>query len=94
MNFADRPDLLYKNPNEIVEVLEDENALADLNGINVVWYGLGSVEEPQKELSYTDLDNLKAIWSAILEACNRGRKNKTNRGHRLRCPQIFKAYKH
>ncbi len=70
LNFAERPDLLYKEPAEIVEKLKVENAIADLKGINVVWYGLGNVEEPQKELSYAEQDNLKAIWSAILEACN------------------------
>ena len=70
LNFAERPDLLYKTPIEIVEILESEKALSDLNGINVVWYGLGNVEEPQKELSYTEQANLKEIWTAILEACN------------------------
>lgn len=70
LNFAERPDLLYKNPTEIVETLEEEDAIPDLSGINVIWYGLGNVAEPQKELSYTEEENLKNVWNEILEACN------------------------
>lgn len=60
--------ILYAEPESIVANLEDAKALPDLNGVQVIWYGLGAVAAPQESLSYQDLDKLEAIYGAIFEA--------------------------
>lgn len=54
----------------IIEALKSENALPDLEGIDVVWYFLGETALPQKSLSENQKTLLREMWKAVLEAGN------------------------
>jgi len=60
--------MLEADPGEVVRSLTDQGSLPDLNGIEVIWQGMGDTAAPQEPLSNGQRKNLKAIWSAILEA--------------------------
>lgn len=53
---------------KIVESLEAENAIPDLQGVDVIWYGLGQTVAPQRKLYQKNHKNLEAGWRAVLEA--------------------------
>lgn len=69
LNFAKNPDLIYDDPNKIIEYLKNRHALPDLSNIEIVWYGINHVEGEQVELSTFELYKLKCIWSQILKEC-------------------------
>lgn len=69
LNFAENPDLIYDNPNEIVEYLKTRHALPDLSNVEIIWYGLNHVEGEQSELGTFELYKLKCIWLQILKEC-------------------------
>ena len=60
--------LIDVDPSFIVERLSELHALPELNGIKIVWTGLGEVCDEQDELSSTYKYNLKNIWKEIIVA--------------------------
>lgn len=61
--------LLSAEPAEIVEALQEREALPDLSGISsVYWIGMSQVKAPQDELSPKQSKQLEDIWNAIIEA--------------------------
>lgn len=55
------------NPNIVAGYLSDRNAIPDFSDIKIIWLGLGDIAAPQDELSSTQRNNLKQIWTAIIE---------------------------
>lgn len=66
MNFKNN--LLSADPQVIVEMLKEYEALPDLNGITVYWIGMGQVAAPQEKLTPKQSKNLEGIWQAVVEA--------------------------
>lgn len=57
------------DPQIIVQNLEEAGAIPKyLSGLNIVWYGIGDTCPPQEELGPKDVENLKAIWTAVIRA--------------------------
>lgn len=67
LNFA-KENLINVPPESIVTRLKELNAIPNLNGINVIWTGCGEVSGSQTKLTENYKHNLKAIWTAIIEA--------------------------
>ena len=65
VDFTDN--LLYAEPKAVIDYLERTKALPDLNGIEVVWVGLGDVAGDQDQLTPSNLEGLKELWFAILD---------------------------
>lgn len=65
LNFQNN--LINANPDTVVRMLSEKKAIPNLDGITVKWQQMGDVEHPQKELTPIQLENLKAIWKAIVE---------------------------
>lgn len=63
-----RKGYLNSNPDSIVEALKNENALPNLDGIDVIWYFLGQTAMPQESLSENQKVLLRKLWQAVLEA--------------------------
>lgn len=61
-------DMEANSAEEIVEKLREEKMIPDLMNIDVVWYGLCDVAEPQEELTNEQREGIKEIWTAILNA--------------------------
>lgn len=76
LNFTDSEwaDLLFCNENlderiqAKVDSLKSEKWLPNLSGIKVTWYGIGQTAEPQEQLSRPQIENLKQIWSTLLNS--------------------------
>lgn len=68
LNFLQNPDWLIADPNDIIELLEKQEALPDLKGIEVIWYGLNHVEGGQNKLDDFQYYRLKCLWAEILKA--------------------------
>lgn len=66
LNFKNN--LLSAEPDAIVEMLKEREALPDLSGITVYWIGMGQVAAPQEKLTPKQAKNLEAIWGAVIEA--------------------------
>lgn len=60
--------LLSAEPEVIVGMLKDREALPDLAGITIYWLGIGQVEKPQEKLTPKQTKNLENIWMAVVEA--------------------------
>ena len=61
---------LFCEPEDVVDALKEKQALPDLSFVeSITWIGCGDVTEPQKKLSYAQVDRLKNIWKAVLEEC-------------------------
>ncbi|MDO5407803.1 MAG: OmpA family protein [Eubacteriales bacterium] len=60
--------LLSAEPDVIVEMLKEREALPDLEGIIVYWLGMGQVAAPQEKLTPKQSKNLESIWKAVIEA--------------------------
>lgn len=60
--------LLSAEPEAIVEMLKEREALPDLTGITVYWLGMGQVAAPQEKLTPKQNKNLENIWEAVIEA--------------------------
>lgn len=52
----------------IVERLQEDHALPDLSGVQVVWIGLGDVAGEQADLTSRNRDTLQRLWEAVLNA--------------------------
>ncbi len=63
-----RNNLLSAEPQVIVEMLEEREALPELEGITVYWLGMSQVTAPQEKLTPKQSKNLENIWKAIIEA--------------------------
>ena len=66
VNFQNN--LISAEPQVIVEMLTEREALPDLNGITVYWLGMGQVAAPQEKLTPKQSKNLENIWRAVIEA--------------------------
>lgn len=62
--------LIDVEPALIVERLSELHALPELNGIKIVWTGLGEVCDEQDELSSTYKYNLRNIWREVIVAAD------------------------
>lgn len=51
---------------DVTAYLKEEGAIPDLNGIHVIWVGLGDTVDPQPELSSKDKTYLMELWETIL----------------------------
>lgn len=60
--------LLSAEPQVIVEILKEREALPDLSGITVYWLGMGQVAAPQEKLTPKQSKNLESIWKTVIEA--------------------------
>lgn len=60
--------LLSAEPEVIVNMLKEREALPDLNGIIVYWFGMGQVDDPQQKLTPKQTAKLESIWQAVIEA--------------------------
>lgn len=63
-----RNNLLSASPEQLVQMLQERDALPNLQGITVHFLGLGQVCSPQPKLNAAQEKNLEAIWTAIVEA--------------------------
>ncbi|MCI9618120.1 MAG: OmpA family protein [Eubacterium sp.] len=75
LDFSKNPNLLNEKAQNIVEMLKENKSLPDLEGISIIWHGLGVVEPPQESLTITEQQKLKKIWETILKACNVNMEN-------------------
>lgn len=66
LNFQNN--LLSAEPQVIVDMLKEREALPDLNGCTVYWLGMANVEAPQEKLTPKQSNNLTSIWKAVVEA--------------------------
>lgn len=66
INFTNN--LLSAEPEVIVEMLRERDALPNLNGITVYWLGMGQVAAPQEKLTPKQVKNLENIWKVVVEA--------------------------
>lgn len=60
--------ILSAEPQVVVEMLKEREALPDLTGITVYWLGMGQVAAPQEKLTPKQSNNLENIWKAVIEA--------------------------
>lgn len=60
--------LLSAEPQVIVDMLQEREALPDLSGITVYWIGMGQVAAPQEKLTPKQSKNLENTWKAVVEA--------------------------
>ncbi|MBR6326056.1 MAG: OmpA family protein [Lachnospiraceae bacterium] len=60
--------LLLAKPEDIVEALQELEAIPSLEGVEVIWMYLGQTASPQAELSERQKHRLQEIWRGILEA--------------------------
>lgn len=66
LNFQNN--LLSAEPQVIVDMLKEREALPDLSGCTVYWLGMAKVEAPQEKLTPKQSNNLTSIWKAVVEA--------------------------
>lgn len=66
LNFT-ASDLIHADPNYIVKELNERHAIPDLEGVKVIWYGMGSVAYPQDNLTTEYAYKLQEIWESILD---------------------------
>jgi outer membrane protein OmpA-like peptidoglycan-associated protein len=60
--------LLAAEPGDVAAYLEETDYLPDLKGQTVVWVGLGDTAAPQETLPTPQRNDLRRIWTAVLEA--------------------------
>ena len=65
LNFQNN--LLYVEPEAVLDQLEEKSEIPDFTGITVVWQQMGDVASPQADLSQTQRLRLQEIWSDIVE---------------------------
>lgn len=59
--------LLNGEPEAIAEMLDEKNAIPDMQGVTVKWQQMGDVAAPQQELSQSQVFMLEEIWRAVIE---------------------------
>lgn len=70
LDFSQNPELIYKNPETVAELLKNDLDDVDLSGIDIVWCGINNVADSQEKLSSFEERNLREIWKQILLSCN------------------------
>lgn len=55
------------DPEEFAGAVLGTGAIASLEGVHIVWVGQGQAAGSQQVLSQPQLENLRAIWTAIIE---------------------------
>ncbi|MFC3492712.1 OmpA family protein [Glycomyces rhizosphaerae] len=60
--------LLAAEPDDVAAYLEETDYLPDLKGQTVVWVGLGDTAAPQEALPTPQRNDLRRIWTAVIEA--------------------------
>lgn len=66
LSFTD-PELLWVEPEDIADWLEQQRAIPNFLDIEVTWMGLGDVAPPQATLSGVERERLKNVWRCIIE---------------------------
>ena len=66
MNFTQN--LLQADSQTIVDYLTATEALPKMDGIDVIWVGLGDVAGSQTPLTPSNLETLRSIWNSVLYA--------------------------
>ena len=64
-NFSNN--LLFGEPEVIADALYEQEAIPDFTGVQILWQQMGDVDLPQKSLSPRQVNQLRAIWKAIVE---------------------------
>lgn len=67
LNFAES-NLINANVEKLADRLNELHAIPDLNGIHVIWAGMGEVCGEQNRLTENYKHKLQNIWSAVIEA--------------------------
>lgn len=62
--------LLSAEPGDVAAFLEETDYLPDLQDQTVVWVGLGDTAAPQEALPTPQRNDLRRIWTAVLEAAS------------------------
>ena len=74
----------------LVEGLKANEAIPDLSGVTVTWYGLGAVGGEQEELNNLTIQNLQYIWGEILTAAGvKGQQEPEKNGSNDRYGMFF-----
>lgn len=60
--------LINADVDKLISELNNRHAIPDLNGIEVIWFGLGEVSGEQSKLTSEYKYKLANIWKSILEA--------------------------
>ena len=60
--------LLQADSQTIIDYLTATEALPKMNGIDVIWVGLGDVAGSQTPLTPSNLETLRSIWNSVLYA--------------------------
>ncbi len=68
LNF--RNNLLAAEPEVIVEILNEQEAIPDFTGMSVTWQQIGDVAAPQQELTSRQMNRLISIYEGIITAGN------------------------
>ena len=63
-----QPGVLDADPVEVVAFLERTGAIPDLNGLTVIFVGLGDTSPPQEALDVARRERLVILWREIAEA--------------------------
>lgn len=66
LNFLES-DLINASPSAVVDLLYSKQAIPDFSNTTVTWIGMADVGAPQNDLSPSQRENLKNIWTAIVE---------------------------
>ncbi len=64
LNFQNN--IISAEPEVVADLLEEREALPDLNGVTVVFQGIGDTAAPQEDLSAAHRKKLTAIWKEII----------------------------
>lgn len=59
--------LIDADADEVASWLVEHGEVPDLAGVALDWYYLGDVAAPQRQIPSAQIDNLRAIWRAVLE---------------------------
>lgn len=59
--------LISADPKAVADILSEKKAIPDFEGITVKWAQMGDVYTPQSSLSPNQKQNLKDIWTAVIE---------------------------
>ena len=65
-----RNNLLAAEPEVIVGLLDEQEAIPDFTGMNVTWQQLGDVAAPQQELTSRQMNRLISIYEGIVTSGN------------------------
>lgn len=67
LNFAEK-NLFEASVDDVVNQLKEKHALPDLEGVDVLWIGLGEVSGEQAPLTSNNRYQLEQLWTGVLSA--------------------------